>query len=312
MPGFLTIQPFRGDQVAAGAVALTVLVGVLDLRLRGEVGDAGRLAIVAVAVAFVSTLAWRSPWEASSPRGYQVALIVCAWALSLLTALEVAALLDAEADATTVTWIAAATTAVAAAWARARDTATLTLLASLAGLVTVVAGAQALGDPSDTTIRWLLFLAAIVLALAALARRDRRPQHAAQMANAGGLAVAAILVSGFPDVFAVLAALGEPDEVAGALGTGWELVGLAAGFGLVAYGAVDEHRGPTAVGVLVLVLWTVGTGSAGGLVGWPLLLALAAGFLLTVGLRPSTPLPPPPGPPDLPDEPLPLPWRERR
>ncbi len=307
----MTIQPFRGDQVAAGVVALTVLVGVLDLRLRTDLGSGGRLALVVVAAMFVSTLAWRAPWEPSSPRGYQVALYVCAWALALLAVLELVALTDADLDATTVTWVAASLTVAAAAWARARDTATLTLFAGLGTLVSVVAGADAVGNPSDATIRWLLFVTAVLFTLAALSRRDRRPQHAAQLANAGGVAVAAILISGFQNVLGSLA-IGASGGVVNGLGTGWELVGLAAGFGLVAYGAVDEHRGPTTVGVLILVLWTVGTGSDGGLLGWPVLLALASGFLLIVGLRPSTPMPPPPGSPDVPDDPLPLPWREGR
>jgi len=309
--GFLTIEPFRGDQVAAGAVALTVLVWLVDFRLQEDVADGGRVALVAVACAFLTLLGWRSPREPSSPRGYQVALYVCAWSLALLVLLELTVLLDVDLEATTVTWVAGASFLVAAAWARAKDTATLTLVGAAAGVVTVVAAAHALGDPSSGTVRWLLFGCSVVLTFAVLSRRDRRPAHAAQLANVGGLTVAAILATGLEDLL-LLAFGGDGEDVTFHLGTGWELLGLAAGLGLIAYGAVDEHRGPVGIGVLLLALWTTELGADGGLVGWPVVLAVGAAFLLIVGLRPATPLPPQPGLPDVPDGPLPLPWRERR
>lgn len=311
MRGFLTVQPFRGDQVAAGAVALTVLVWLADFRVQEDLADGWRIALVAVACAFLTALGWRSPKEPSSPRGYQVALYVCAWSLALLVLLELTVLVDVDVDATTVTWVAGAAFLVAAAWARAKDTATLTFIGAAAGVVTVVAAAEALGDPSSGTVRWLLCACSVVLTFAALSRRDRRPAHAAQLANVGGLAVAAILATGVQDLL-VLAFGGDGEDVVFRLGTGWELLGLAAGFGLIAYGAVDEHRGPVGIGVLLLALWTIELGSDGGLLGWPVVLAVGAAFLLIVGLRPSTPLPPPPGEADVPEGPLPLPWRERR
>ena len=69
----------------------------------------------------------------------------------------------------------------------------------------------------------------------------------------------------------------------------------ACGFGLCAFSAVDRVRGPGWIGVAVLVTTTfVVAGGATTLIGWPLVLAAGAGALLTIGLRPSRPLPPPP------------------
>lgn len=306
MPGFLTPQPFRGDQIAAGVVALTVFAGLVLLRVQDDVDAGGRLAIAALAFAFVTTLAWRSPTEPTSPRGYQVALYVCSWALGALALVELTELLDSDPlDAPgTAFWTSACLSVLAGTWSRLRDTATMTLLASTSAIGAVLAGADWIGDPGDSANRWLLFGCAVVLALRALARRDRRPVHAAQLANAAGLAIFLMFAVEVVTVY-LFGATGE-GPLDPSLGTGWELVGLAAGFGLVAYGAVDEHRGPVVVGIAILAAWVLTAGARGDLVGWPFVLAGGAAFLLIVGLRPSTPMPPPPDLID-PVDPLPLP-----
>jgi len=51
------------------------------------------------------------------------------------------------------------------------------------------------------------------------------------------------------------------------------------------------------IGIANLVAFTL-LATEGNLGGWPILLAIAAGALLVIGLRPSTPLPPEPDPPD--------------
>lgn len=305
--GFLTPQPFRGDQIAAGVVALTVLAGLVVVRLQDDVGAGGRLAIAALACAFVTVLAWRSPTEPSSPRGYQVALYVCSWALAALALVELVELLDTDPlDAPgTAFWTSALLATFAGLWSRLRDTAAMTLLAAASAVAAVLSAADWIGDPGESANRWLLFACAIVLALWALARRDRHPVHAAQLANAAGLSILVMFAIEVVTVY-VFGAIGE-GELASSLGTGWELVGLAAGFGLVAYGAVDEHRGPVLVGIALLALWVLHTGAQGDLLGWPLVLAASAGFLLIVGLRPTTPMPPPPDRFDDPIPPLPLP-----
>jgi len=56
---------------------------------------------------------------------------------------------------------------------------------------------------------------------------------------------------------------------------------------------VDRERGAAFLGAVTLVAF-VALADDGTLIGWPIVLAAAAAFMLVVGLRPSTPLPPPP------------------
>ena len=71
---------------------------------------------------------------------------------------------------------------------------------------------------------------------------------------------------------------------------------LAAGCGLIAYGAVDRVPGAAWLGVAHLVAFLV-VASAGAddtLLWWPLLLLALGGGVLVAGLRPRSPLPPEP------------------
>jgi peptidoglycan/LPS O-acetylase OafA/YrhL len=148
----------------------------------------------------------------------------------------------------------------------------------------------------------------VVYGFVAIGQRDRRLRHGVALIDVAGLAVLAIALS------FVVTSFFFGDEGVSDLGVawGWELLILAAGFGLIAYSSVDRQPGPAYLGVANLVIFTIITSldvSADGatLVGWPIALALAATLLLAIGLRPTTPAPPPPDI-DAP-EPPPLPWR---
>ena len=69
---------------------------------------------------------------------------------------------------------------------------------------------------------------------------------------------------------------------------GWKLYLVAAGFGLVAYAAVDGEAGPAYIGVAVLLAFAVMVGlnlaGRGSLVGWPLFLLVIGGAGLVIGL----------------------------
>ena len=73
---------------------------------------------------------------------------------------------------------------------------------------------------------------------------------------------------------------------------------LGAGFGLVAFGAVDRSPGPAYLGVVNLVLFILTVGRDGGdtLYWWPLVLLAGGMAMLAAGLRPRRPLPPEPAP----------------
>jgi hypothetical protein len=117
------------------------------------------------------------------------------------------------------------------------------------------------------------------------------------MVNAAGLAVLILgLTAIVPVIAAFLFPFGAP--ASGPLPNGWELVVLAAGCGLVAYGAVDRAPGPAYLGVANLAVFLVSAGRSDEdtLLYWPaLLLALGLGTMFA-GLRPREPLPPEPSP----------------
>ena len=106
----------------------------------------------------------------------------------------------------------------------------------------------------------------------------------------GGLATLAIPVIAAAQV---LLPFGGGDEVLPAF---WELVALAAGCGLIAYGAVDRVPGAAWLGVahLAAFLVVVNAGAEATLLWWPLILVLLGGGVMVAGLRPRRPLPPEP------------------
>lgn len=296
----LRIPPFRGAQVAAGVVVLTVLVLLLELRMTWS--PAGHLAAVAAVAVPVWVLLAATPPAEGRARPWLSALCLSAVGLLAVALGHVIDILGGDgfyggADPGDVA-LGGLVVGVAATWClRARGAASCALIAGLAGTTALLAGAEWVGDPSDRLLRWLLLASAVVLLVLTLAHRDRRHLVAAQFANAGGLAVAAIaLPTVLGTAFALV--LGGPDarpDVA-PLATGWEIVLMAAGFGMLAYGAVDGERGPVVVGVIDLALFVASTMTPhDDLVGWPLFLLLAGAAFLVIGLRPTTPAPPEPG-----------------
>jgi hypothetical protein len=304
----LTPKPFRGDVIAAGVVVLVTLVWTLVTRFDDAWATGVHLAYCAVACAFVGTMAVRAVTEGDAPRAYQSVLYVATVALWVPAVAELMQVLGAD-DATSasgvITGEAAAVAVLALAFATRRNSAACTLIGTVAGGIAVLAAVDWAFDPRGlATFRWVLLAEMVVCGLAAVGQRDRRLRHGVALIDAAGLAVLAIgltfTVAGFFDES------GDPPGVA----WGWELLMVAAGFGLIAYSSVDRQPGPAYLGVFNLVLFTAltSTGIARAtFLGWPLALALAAAFLLVIGLRPTTPAPPPPDI-DAPEAP-PLPLR---
>ncbi len=308
----LRVPPFRGDQVAAGVVVLATLVVLLQVRMDWSVG--AHLAAAGAATGLTGVLIAGCPRE---PRPYVSAIITSGLVLLLLALGRLGEVLGVDGPvggAGAITWKLVVLGLVGAALAHAYDAAAATLLAALALAFVPLAFFAWVTDPSGGVQRLLLLVMAVGLALAAVSRRDRRPTHAAQLANAGGVALAAIAAGPF-----ALRVLEVAFGAAGApfltlfgsgvgVGWGWELPLLVGGFGLLAYGAVDRQRGPVLVGLLVLGTWasSAAAGGDGSFLGWPLVLALAAAFMLGVGLRPTTPAPPDPLEDAEPPAPLPL------
>jgi hypothetical protein len=305
-------KPFRGDVIAAGVVVLTTLVWVVATRFDVAWGDGVHLAYSAVACAFVTTLAVLAPMEGEAPRAYQSVLYVAAIALLAAVLAPLADLLGSEgvlASAGTITWVLAVLAVSALAFATRRNSAVCTLIGALAvGGAVLAAVAWIWPGHGLATDRWVLLGLMVVYAFAAIGQRDRRLRHGVALIDAAGLAVLAISLSFLVSRFLFGDELGPITGVA----WGWELLIVAAGFGLVAYSSVDRQPGPAYLGVLNLAAFAIitsfGVTRAGAtLLGWPVALAIGAAVLLAVGLRPTTPAPPPPDV-DAP-EPPPLPLR---
>jgi hypothetical protein len=309
-------EPHRGDQVAAGAVVLTVAIYVLEIRFADTWGTGIRFVIDALALFLVGALAVQSAPEGERPRAYQSVLYIATFALALLTLINVAHIFgvdDPLAASGTVVWIGLLLVALCAWFSVRRNSAIMTLLGAVTFGIVVEAFIDWVFDPHGvTTFRWILLVLIAAFALASLNQRGARPRHAVQFVNAAGLgALVLALTFVFGSLLEGLFSAGDQQFDAG---TGWELVLLACGFGLVAYAGVDREPGPGYLGVAVLALFAgiAGAPSSGGasLIGWPIVLLLMAGGMLAIGLRPSHPLPPSPdagAPPPPPPAPMPTP-----
>jgi hypothetical protein len=302
-------EPHRGDQVAAGAVVLTVAIYVLEARFAHTWGAGIRFVIDALAAVAVGALAVQSPMEGERPRAYQSVLYVATFFLAAVTLNNLADILGADDPpqaSGTIVWIALLLLALCVWFATRRNSAIMTLLGAASFAFAVEAFIDWVFDPHGlTTLRWILLLLVLGFTLASLSARGDRPRHAVQLVNAAGLSAVALAVSFAPEALITFDGV-RPRGV----GAGWELFLLACGFGLVAYSAVDREPGPGYIGALVLVLFVLIAGPAGrdgaSLIGWPIVLLLMAGGMLAIGLRPSHPLPPapdaaaPPPPPPTP------------
>src|SRR6476661_1694817 len=116
-------KPFRGEQVAAGAVVLTTLVGLLDTRFDDRWGGGVLLAITVLAAAFVGVMAASSPMEGAAPRGYQSVLFLAGLALVLLALVRLSDVLGSDGGAGTFFWVAATLSGAAFWLAGARNSA---------------------------------------------------------------------------------------------------------------------------------------------------------------------------------------------
>jgi hypothetical protein len=295
--------------VAAGVVVLATLVWVLTARFSDAWGPGAHVAYAAVAWAFVTAMAALSPLEGDTPRAYQSVLYVASVALFVAVIAQFSRVVGASATDSTgaATWSLVAVAALALWFAIERNSAACTLLGSLAAGGAVLTAIDWIFSPGGLgTERWTLFVLIVVYGFAAIGQRDRRPRHGVALIDVAGLAALAIA-----GTFLLNGILDENGDASAGVAWGWELLLLAVGFGLIAYSSVDRQPGPAYIGVLNLIAFAAMTSQGANddatLLGWPIVLALAATFLLIIGLRPTTPAPPPPDI-DAP-EPPPLPLR---
>ena len=301
MSGLLDLlrpPPHRGPLIAAGAVLVTLGIALEEVRLDDKLPTGVHLLILAVAAGAIYALGVQVVQQ-GRPYAFQSVLLVCGLLLLFPALLTLADVLGADFDefpAGALVWTSLLYAGAALYPAVARGSSICALIGALAlGLAAMAFANWVFGANSAETYRWLLALAAIAYVIVCLALRGAAPRHSEQMANAAGLAV---LILGLTAILPVATAFLFPfgASAAGPLPNGWELVVLAAGCGLVAYGAVDRAPGPAYLGVanLALFLVSAAVSDEDTLLYWPaLILALGLGTMFA-GLRPREPLPPEP------------------
>lgn len=290
--------PHRGPLIAAGAVLTTVGLALVELRV-DDLADGWRALILGSAAALMLGLGVQAPNEGGRPPAYQSVLLVCGLLLSYAGLLHVGGALngDSQPGAGLFVWTGLAQSALAAWVAAYRRSAIAALISAVAAGIALLAAVEWIFNPSGFgAARWILLLLAGVLVLAGLVLRAGSPRHAELLIDAAALAILAIAGEALIGVLiGILAPFGTAPT--SPLPGFWEFVILAAGCGLVAFGAVDRSPGPAWLGVANLLAFVVLVGQGDStLHWWPLvLLVLGAGTMLA-GLRPRHPLPPPPEP----------------
>jgi hypothetical protein len=306
--------PHRGPLIAAGAVVLAVGVVLAELRLGDAVGVAVHALITAVAAGVILGIGLQPAGEGGRPPAYQSVLLVTGLIVFEVFLLRLADVLGADfgeggsgardtviwgsLPPGTIVWTSLVLAALAGWAAFARRSAVSLLIAAIAaGLALPAAIAWIFDADSQGPYRLVLLVTATALVLGALVLRGGESRHAEQLINAAGLAILAIpllaLAAGLLQLLSLFG--GSPDSV---LPDFWELVVLAAGCGLVAYGAVDRVPGAAYLGVanLAAFIAVASISPDQTLLYWPLLLLLLGAGAMLAGLRPRAPLPPEPDP----------------
>ncbi len=304
----------RGPLIAAGSVLLSLGLALAELRLGDELSAGVHLLILAVATAVVLGLGLQAEMEDGRPPAYQSVLLVTGLLLLYATLLRLSDVLGADfgigdggARETpfwavfppgAATWTSLVLAAVAGWAAWTRHSAIALLIATLAlGIAVLAAVAWIFDAGSQGGYRFVLLGLALAAVLGSLVLRDDAPRHAEQLINAAGVAILVIplvaLAGGALQLFDLFG--GFPSDL---LPGFWELVVVAVGAGLLAYGAVDHAPGAAWLGFANLVLFILVTwiGADATLRWWPaVLIVLGLGAIVT-GLRPRSPLPPEPDP----------------
>jgi hypothetical protein len=283
----------RGPLIAAGAVCLGVGIALEEVRLAERLADPVHMVILLAVGALIFWLGAQAPNEGGMPPAYQSVLLVTGAFLLYAGLVTAGNVLGADFDDVpptgTLLWTSLVLGGLLLWPAFERNSAISLLLAAILGGVAVLSWWNFVFHASSAApYRWLLAAYAAFLVLCALALREPARRHAEVLIDAGGLAIAGIAVSSL-EFFGI---------GGGSLPGLWEVVLLGAGFGLVAFGALDRSPGPAYLGVVNLGLFILVVGNTGDdtLFWWPVVLLIIGGAMLLAGLRPRRPLPPEPDP----------------
>jgi hypothetical protein len=293
--------PHRGPLIAAGAVVLATGLALMEVRLLGDtLAPLLHLIILGLAAGATLALGLQAPNEGGRPPAYQSVLLVTGLLLLYPALLRLADVLGAELGegfpAGELTWTGIVAAGVALYAGLRRRSAVCLLIAAIAATIALLSAWEwVFENGTFTACRWLLLLVAIGLALTSLVLRGGSPREAELMVDGAGLAILAIGVQAVTSFLLDLVNLFQAPSPPLLPGF-WELVLVAAGCGLVAYGAIERSPGPAWLGVANLVVFVMVAGllSDETLYFWPLALILLGAGAMAAGLRPRQPLPPEP------------------
>lgn len=312
----LRAQPQRADLLAAGGVLLAVAIVLLSERMGRTWGKGIILLVNAVPAGLLLAMGlgtepgWREGAD-RRPRAAVGVLLLAGFVLAVIATGELARVLGARSafgSAGSTFWVSAVLAAGALVLWRLRAVAFLVLVACIFGGLSLLAFARFAAHASGLgTYRALLVFLVFVFAGAHLATREGpRRRESVLLVDAAGLAALTLALTLVTRVLGAALSTFGSTSAAGALGgagtggsTGWELVVLVLGCGLVAFAAIEREPGPGILGFLTLTLFAVLAGIPSSLnpslVGWPLALLVLAVVVIGAALRPSRPLPPEPG-----------------
>jgi hypothetical protein len=289
--GLVNSTTGRLELIASGAIPVGIAAVMINIRFNGVWSRGALLLVALLGCAAALCPGIRAERESEHPRPAHTALLVAGLLLMAVVLLRLAQVLGVDRPlgaSGTLTWMAAVFAGVAAfpAWGRLNSPA-CALMAAIGFGVALLAFVDWVFDPRGlTTSRWVLLVLILLCSAAHVRERRRRPRHAVQMVNAGGVAALVLTLS-----FAIQLVVSIFLHRAGhGPSVWWELVIFAAGTALVAYAVGDRERGPAYLGLAVLLAFTAVAGlrspAGASLLGWPLVLLAIGGALLGIAIRP--------------------------
>jgi hypothetical protein len=310
------IDPERGGVLAAGGVLLAAAVAMIDLRLDDAWANGVHLLVALAAFVLVFGVALVSP-IVERPRAYQTTLALAGLVLLVIVLDRLGRVFIDDnpfSNSGTLIWMSLVFAAVAALAALRFQSIPCALLAGLAVVVAVIAFVAKVFDPDGIgTYRWvILILILAFVAAAVFLHQGPRRGFAVQAVNVVGL-----LLVGLGATFVGLAAAAAAAAAFGGgsvtdVGFGWKAILVLGSLAVLAYAAVQRERGPGYIGVVAFLFAILVVARPRGeatIVGWPLLLLLAAGAAFAIGLVPrghgtggggTATAPPPAGSPQVP------------